>query len=112
MGFFCIFSWVKRFQYIFVFLFLGSMLFTLFQYAPILEEEIQVSKTLTKKTNDPSTENDSDDDTDPDSDDADEFFREEGSGVLTLYSSFHRFHPSHSFIFNSSLSIQTPPPKI
>ncbi len=66
---------LKKYQYIFIALFLGSMLFTVFQYIPILEEEIHASKTMNKKADNPSTENDSaDDDTGDDENDSDEFF--------------------------------------
>jgi hypothetical protein len=95
-----------------VLLFLGSMLFTVFQYIPILEEEIHVSKTLNKNCNDSSPENDMDDDGDPDGDDTDELFGEDGCGMITLCSSLHKFYDSQDYLVHSLLSILTPPPKI
>lgn len=102
---------LKKYQYVFVFLFLGSMLFTVFQYVPILEEEIHSSKTMTKKSDNPQDGSSGDDDNDTD-DSADEFFKSGGYDSITLYSSLHQFHNSTFYLFNSPLSIQTPPPKI
>jgi hypothetical protein len=89
------------------------MLFTVFQYIPLLEEEIHASKTLSKKSNDSSKENDMDDDADPDGDDdADELFHNHSYSSITLYSSLHKFRSSQIYHFHASQNITTPPPKI
>jgi hypothetical protein len=89
------------------------MLFTVFQYAPILEEEAHISKTLDKKCDDSSPENDTDDSTDSDSDDdINEFCSHDHFNSITLCSSLHKFHDSHSYLLNSLISISTPPPKV
>jgi len=102
---------VKKLHYIFLLVFLGSILSTVFQYLPLIEEET-VSKTLSKKSG--SSENDdSDDDSDPDNDDdTDDLFHNSNFDHIVLYSSGTVFNNSVSDIIQSPQSIQTPPPKI
>jgi hypothetical protein len=105
---------LKTYQYFFVVLFLGSMLFTVFQYMPILEEEIHVSKTLSKKANDPLTEDGADDDAndDGDDDDKDEFFDRSNNNDLALLSSNSKFNALHENYLQLVFNISTPPPEL
>ena len=105
---------LKKYQYFFVAIFLGSMLFTVFQYVPILEEEIHASKTMNKKSNSPSPEKDGADDDSGDDDEggSNEFFNYSNYHNFRLFSSvsgFNAFHENYSSLISS---ITTPPPKI
>ncbi|PBQ34636.1 hypothetical protein CNR22_23610 [Sphingobacteriaceae bacterium] len=107
---------MKKIRFIFVFVFLAGMLFTVFQYIPILEEEPHGHKVeLAKKVKaDSSADGDDDKDADSDDDDSEQelnyFFLSE---YASLYSN-HSIHFSHRNNLYSYLleSKDTPPPKI
>ncbi len=92
------------------------MLFTVFQYVPILEEEIHASKTMSKKSNAPSSENNSADDDanddEGDEDDSAEFFHHSNSHKFHLLTSNSKFNSLHENHLNLVFNISTPPPKL
>lgn len=89
------------------------MLFTVFQYIPILEEEIHASKTMSKKANDTSSENDgADDDSGDDENDSDEFFSHCNYNSFQLFSTNSNFRIFHENYLSLVFNINTPPPKI
>lgn len=89
------------------------MLFTVFQYIPILEEEVHASKTMNKKADNPSTENDSaDDDAGDDENDSNEFFSHNNYNCFQLFSTNSKFKTFHENYLSLVFSINTPPPKI
>lgn len=63
---------MKKLRFIFIFIFLAGMIFTVFQYVPILEEEAQNhgSELAKKDTEDNSSNSNDGDETDSDSNDA------------------------------------------
>lgn len=91
------------------------MLFTVFQYLPILEDEVHASKTLNKKADDSSPEedgSDSDDSGDDDESGKDDFCTHHNNQHFKLYSSvsdFNFFNEDYNSLISS---ITTPPPKI
>lgn len=105
---------LKKYQYIFVVIFLGSMLFTVFQYVPILEEEIHASKSMNKKSNNTSEKggSGSDDSGDDDENDSDGFFNHNSYASFRLFSSGSRFNLFHENYSSLVSGITTPPPKI
>ncbi len=90
------------------------MLFTVFQYVPILEEEIHASKTLNKKADNKASENDGadDDSGDDDENDGDEFFDNALSDNFKLRLSNSKFKTYHEDCPGSIDKIHTPPPKL
>jgi hypothetical protein len=106
---------LKKIRRIFIFIFLAGMIFTVFQYLPILEEEAPSHRVeLVKKAKqlDPTDDGDNaDDDCD---DDAEQDLDYLCAGV---YNSFYSFQKS---LFNSKnhaykyqlANIHTPPPKV
>ena len=90
------------------------MLFTVFQYIPILEEEIHASKSLTKKADNKASENDGadDDSGDDDENDGDEFFNDASAHHYNLVFSNTRFNTYKDNCLNIVFNINTPPPKI
>ena len=89
------------------------MLFTMFQYLPVLEDEVQVTKSLEKKSDSPSGEDDSaDDDSGDDENDSDELYNhvsESNFNLLSTFSKFNRYKENYCcLVFN----INTPPPKV
>ena len=90
------------------------MLFTVFQYVPILEEDIHASKTLDKKADDSSNEKDStdSDDSGDDENDSDEFFNDHGYGSLKLFASGSKFNTFQETYYCLVSGTTTPPPKI
>jgi hypothetical protein len=104
---------LKKYQYFFIVLFLGSMLFTVFQYIPILEEEAHASKTLSKKSDDTSNEKDStDDDSGDDENDTDDLFAHTGYNDFLLFSTHSKHHAFNENYQSLVFNITTPPPKI
>ncbi len=103
----------KKYQYFFIFLFLGSMLFTVFQYIPILEEDVHATKSLEKKSDNPSDENDgADDDSGDDENDTDEFFNHSSFHCFNLFATSSEFVIYQENYLSLVFSINTPPPKI
>lgn len=90
------------------------MLFTVFQYVPILEEEIHASKTMSKKSNTASPEQDGadDDSGDDDEGDSDEFFNHSNYQNFKLSLSGTGFTAIPESYISLISSINTPPPKI
>jgi hypothetical protein len=92
---------------------MGSMLFTVFQYMPILEEEIHALKSLDKKTDTPDNEkNSSDDDSGDDDNDTDELFNCTNGADLNLIFSNTKYRPVKDTYQSLVSTINTPPPKI
>jgi len=89
------------------------MLFTVFQYLPILEEEVHASKALDKKADNSSPENDSgDDDSGDDENDTDEFLSHCNYHSFQLFSTSSKFNTFHENYLSLVFNINTPPPKI
>lgn len=89
------------------------MVFTVFQYIPILEEEIHAGKTLDKKADNKASENDGadDDSSDDDENDGDEFFDNAMSGKFKLLLSNSKFNIYQENCRSLIANIHTPPPK-
>ena len=90
------------------------MLFTVFQYIPILEEETHASKTMSKAddTANEKDSNDSDDSGDDDENDTDEFYNHSSSNSFSLFSSSSEFVIYQENYLSLVFTINTPPPKI
>ncbi len=88
------------------------MLFTMFQYIPIFEEEVHACKTLEKKSDTSSNENDSDDDSGDDDNDTDVFFDNSYSENFSLFFTTAKFNSHCENYLSLVSSINTPPPKI
>ena len=91
------------------------MLFTVFQYIPILEEEIHASKTMSKKVDNTSNEKDSnssDDSGDDDENDTDEFLNHFSYHSFDLSVSTSKFNIHKENYLSLIPTINTPPPKI
>ena len=105
---------MKKTRFIFTFVFLFGMLFTVFQYIPFLEEETHAQKTELTKTLNPEDGGDGDG--------ADEDYDSDSEALLSsfFHSSFLTFYSSQrlSFIGNEHFyshpldNIHTPPPKV
>jgi hypothetical protein len=109
---------LKKLRFIFIFVFLSGMLFTVFQYVPILEEETPGHRVeLTKKAKAGDLEGgDSDtstDDCDNDDDTAQEFnyYLSETLSYIKSNSNF-AFSDKSDFYKYLLEHIDTPPPKV
>jgi hypothetical protein len=89
------------------------MLFTVFQYLPLLEEEVHASKSLGKKSDSSSDETDGgDDDSGDDENDTDDFFSHQHYNDFVLFSTYSKYLTFHENYKNLVFNITTPPPKI
>lgn len=92
---------------------MGSMLFTVFQYIPILEEEIHSSKSLKKNTTDSSEEDPTPEEESSADEDGDETFLTYCGFELINHVGIHYYKDHHASVYTSSIiSISSPPPKI
>jgi len=101
---------VKKIKYIFVFIFLTGMIYTVFQYVPILEEEAQNHgiELAKKGTEDNSSDGDGDE---IDSDSADAIYDHLNFNFASLYSKTHLFKSSVDDYNSFFQKITIPPPK-
>ncbi|MBA2612091.1 MAG: hypothetical protein H0U95_08975 [Bacteroidetes bacterium] len=102
---------MNKLRFIFAFVFLAGMLFTVIQYIPVLEEETQNHNTeLAKKsTEDDSTGSDSDE-TDNDGDDAIHHFLNYDFTALVSQTLLFAYNKDDYNSFFQKINI--PPPKI
>ncbi|MEO6304691.1 MAG: hypothetical protein ABIP51_16135 [Bacteroidia bacterium] len=102
---------MKNARLIFVFIFLSGMLFTVFQYIPILEEETQNHNTeLAKKGSEDDTSGNDGDESDSDSDDA--IFHSLNFSFTDLYSNTCAYSIKRDNYKSFFQKINTPPPKV
>lgn len=101
---------MKKLRFIFVLIFLSGMLFTVFQYVPILEEEAQNHgvELAKKATEDDSSGNDGDE-TDSDGDDA--IYHSLNFNFTDLNSKTHSYLSFKDSYFSFFQKITIPPPK-
>jgi hypothetical protein len=100
---------VKASRFIFIFIFLSGMIFSIFQYIPFLQDEtIGPNNELAKKTCEDDTSGDDGDETKTEGDAINEFFN---INFNAIYSVTHPF-PSNKDDYNSFFQkINIPPPK-
>lgn len=92
---------------------MGSMLFTVFQYIPILEEEIHSSKSLKKNTTDSSEEDPTPEEESSADEDGDETFLTYTAFELNNPVCTHYYKEHQQSVYTSSIiSISSPPPKV
>lgn len=108
---------MKKIRFIFVFIFLSGMIFTVFQYLPLLEEETPGHRIeLAKKAKAENPADGDGDDTDEDCSDDDDSEKEYGeyhTGNHTIYFSKHSSSGFRAcnFYKYSLENKNTPPPK-
>ncbi len=109
---------LKKLRFIFVFVFLAGMIFTVFQYIPLLEEETHGHKTeLTKKVKQGNLSDGDGDSSDEDSDNDDDSEQEFNYYYSDAYTYFHLSSKQHFSNTNNLYKYllehkDTPPPKV
>lgn len=106
---------MKKHRFIFVFLFLAGMIFTVFQYIPILEEELAAHSHVTQKKSDPkepSDDNGADQDDDQNDDNESDLDHCVLQGSMLLVISKQSYIRPYFLYTSLKNSITTPPPKI
>jgi hypothetical protein len=99
---------VKKAKHIFVTLFLMVMLFTVFQYIPLIEEENSADVELSKKNTE---NNETENDTDADEDNAGDFYNHHLSYNFDNSFALKFFSNQKAQSLIEFKEINTPPPK-
>lgn len=100
---------LKKLRFIFIFIFLTGMMCTIFQYVPILEEEVAHNTELSKKGTEDDTSGSDGDETDSDSDDAINHYM--NFNFTDLYSKTNSYTSSTDDYSSFFQKINIPPPK-